>query len=111
MILYHQSDTILKNIVFLKLQSAKQTTKLHFGLHFENSKVPKSSKNVTLDVTLDESVILELIKTDPQITQERIALSINKSSRTVKRTIDSLKAKGIISREGGKRFGYWKVNN
>ena len=111
MILYHQSDTVLKNIVFLKLQSARQTTKLHFGLHFENSKVPKTQKNVTLDVTLDESVILELIKTDPQITQERIALSINKSSRTVKRTIDSLKAKGIISREGGKRFGYWKVNN
>ncbi len=44
------------------------------------------------------------------MTQEKIAQSINKSSRTVKRIIDSLKEKEIISREGGKRFGFWKVN-
>ena len=111
MILYHQSDTILKNIVFLKLQSAKQTTKLHFGLHFENSKVPKSSKNVTLDVTLDELSVLNLLREDGKMTQKQLAESINKSERTIKTITASLKEKGVITRINGKRFGYWKVNN
>ncbi len=103
-------EAFLRNLV-LGEENELKNRYLHISGTLEDPKCHDNSKNVTLDVTLDESVILELIKTDPQITQERIALSINKSSRTVKRTIDSLKAKGIISREGGKRFGYWKVNN
>ena len=103
-------EAFLRNLLLGEKNELKNRY-LHISGTLEDPKCHDNSKNVTLDVTLDESVILELIKTDPQITQERIALSINKSSRTVKRTIDSLKAKGIISREGGKRFGYWKVNN
>ncbi|MBR2412031.1 MAG: HTH domain-containing protein [Clostridia bacterium] len=103
-------EAFLRNLL-LGEENELKNRYLHISGTLEDPKCHDNSKNVTLDVTLDESVILELIKTDPQITQERIALSINKSSRTVKRTIDSLKAKGIISREGGKRFGYWKVNN
>lgn len=103
-------EAFLRNLL-LGEENELKNRYLHISGTLEDPKCHDNSKNVTLDVTLDESVILELIKTDPQITQERIASSINKSSRTVKRTIDSLKAKGIISREGGKRFGYWKVNN
>ena len=42
--------------------------------------------------------------------KEQIAEKIGKSERTVKTIMNSLEEKGVISREGGKRFGYWKLN-
>lgn len=79
---------------------------MHISCTLEAPKCQNDLQNVTLD----EAAVLNLIRNEPLITQKKIALSISKSSRTVKRTIDSLKEKGIVSREGGKRFGYWKVN-
>ena len=67
-------------------------------------------KNCTLDCTLEENAVLAEIKIDSKITQKQIAEKIGKSERTVKTIMNSLEEKGIISREGGKRFGYWKVN-
>ena len=84
---------------------------LHINCTLEAPKCKKDTESCTLDCTLDELSVLNLLREDGKMTQKQLAESINKSSRTVKRTIDSLKAKGIISREGGKRFGYWKVNN
>ena len=63
-----------------------------------------------MDCTLDETLVLNLLKKNPKITQKQIAQEISKSERTVKTITTSLEKKGIISREGGKRFGYWKVN-
>lgn len=102
-------ELFLRNLILGESNELKNRN-MHISCTSEAPKCQNESKNVTLDVTLDETVVLNIIKNDPQITQEKIALSINKSSRTVKRTIDSLKEKGIISREGGKRFGCWKVN-
>ncbi len=41
--------------------------------------------------------------------QSELALLINKSDRTVKRIMDSLKEKNVIERKNGKRNGYWEV--
>ena len=62
-----------------------------------------------MNVTLEEKAILDLLKENPQITQKQISEEIKKSDRTVKRIISSLQKKGIIVREGGKRFGCWNV--
>ncbi len=79
-------------------------------LHIKS--VPKC-QNGTLDcalnVTLEERVVLNLLKENPKITQKQISIGIKKSDRTVKRIILSLQEKEIIVREGGKRFGYWKI--
>ena len=63
----------------------------------------------TLDGTIDENKVLELLKEDSKITQKQIAEKINKSERTVKRIIEALRKNGYIVREGGSRFGYWKI--
>lgn len=79
-------------------------------LHIKS--VPKCRRieeNCTLDCTLDESVVLKLIAENPKITQKQIAEKINKSERTVKTITVSLEENGFIAREGGKRFGYWKI--
>lgn len=59
---------------------------------------------------MDETLVLNLLKQKPQMTQKQLAQEINKSERTIKTITSKLEEKGIISREGGKRFGHWKVN-
>ena len=63
----------------------------------------------TLNVTLREQIVLNLIVSNPKIKQEDIAASIGVSDRTVKRIVDSLKEKGLIVRRNGKRDGWWDV--
>lgn len=66
-------------------------------------------KNCTLKCTLDEAAILKIIAEDSNITQKEIAKRIEKSERTVKNKIASLKEKGYIRRVNGKRYGTWEV--
>ena len=78
-------------------------------LHIKSvSKCQNDTLDDGLNVTLEESVVLNLLKENPKITQKQISTEIKKSDRTVKRIILSLQEKEIIVREGGKRFGYWK---
>lgn len=98
-------ELFLRNLLLGENNELKNRN-LHINCTLETPKC----QNVTLDVTLEESQVLKLLKNDNKLTQKQIAELISKSDRTVKRIISSLEEKGIISREGGKRFGYWKVN-
>jgi predicted HTH transcriptional regulator len=98
-------ELFLRNLLLGENNELKNRN-LHTNCTLETPKC----QNVTLDVTLEESQVLKLLKNDNKLTQKQIAELISKSDRTVKRIISSLEEKGIISREGGKRFGFWKVN-
>ena len=63
----------------------------------------------TLDCTLEEFALLELIAKNPSITQQKLADISGKSLRTVKRLMRSLQDKNYIRRESGKRYGKWEV--
>ena len=69
-----------------------------------NSKDSKC-KNCTLE---ELAIINELIK-NPSITQKELASILGKSERTVKTRTVEMRAKGLITRENGKRNGKWKV--
>lgn len=73
-----------------------------------NSKVPKCQFD-TLDCTLDELAVLELIKKNPTVKQQEMADATGKSLSTVKRLMKSLQDKNYIRRESGKRYGKWEV--
>ena len=72
---------------------------------------PKVSKYQfdTLDCTLEELAVLELVAKDPAIKQQEIAESTGKSIATIKRIMKSLQDKNYIRRESGKRYGKWEV--
>lgn len=59
--------------------------------------------------TLEEQAILNIIRNNPSIKQEEIALKINKSVRTVKTYISAMQDKGLIERRNGKRHGVWII--
>lgn len=71
-------------------------------------KVPKYQFD-TLDCTLEEVAVLELVAKNPTIKQQELAEATGKSIATIKRIMKSLQDKNYIRRESGKRYGKWEV--
>ncbi len=67
--------------------------------------------NCTLNCTLEESALLQFLKENPKATQEMIAKTINRSTRTVKTMTVRLTEKGFLVRKNGKRDGWWEVKS
>ena len=63
----------------------------------------------TLDCTLEELAVLELVAKDPTIKQQELVEATGKSIATIKRIMKSLQDKNYIRRERGKRYGKWEV--
>ena len=78
------------------------------ALQSTNSKVSKCQFD-TLDCTLEELAVLELVTKNPAIKQQEIAEQTGKSIATIKRIMKSLQDKSYIRRESGKRYGKWEV--
>lgn len=60
-------------------------------------------------ISLDEQTIINLVKRNPNITQEDIAENLNKSLRTVKTRMKDMQEKEMIKRENGKKDSLWTV--
>lgn len=91
----HREDIMVK---FSALQSAKVTD--------------AKALNVTKDVTKDDVIemkILVLLKENASITTTEMSKQLSVNRRTIQRSLEVLKNKGVIERKGGKRYGYWEV--
>ena len=73
-----------------------------------NSKVSKYQFD-TLDCTLEEVAVLELVAKNPTIKQQELVEATGKSIATIKRIMKSLQNKNYIRRKGGKRYGKGEV--
>lgn len=65
--------------------------------------------NELINLSATEETIINAIRKNPKISKPKISKECNISEATVKRTIDSLKRKGLIKRVGSNKGGYWKV--
>lgn len=92
---YNVEDIMVK---FKALQSAK----------VPNSKVPNVTKDVTKSSTMEEAIFV-LIKRNVSITTTEMAEYLSVNRRTIQRGLNALKNKGVIKRKGGKRYGYWEI--
>jgi len=102
-------ELFLKNLILGETNPLKNRD-MHISGSLSAPKCQNETPDVTLDVTLDEMKVLNLLKTDGTLTQKKIGELIGKSDRTVKRITASLEEKKYIERVNGKRFGHWKVN-
>ena len=69
-----------------------------------NPKV-QNGKDEPLEIRLRKA-----IGTNPKATYDELAEVLHVSRSTVKRIVKEMISSGIISREGGKRYGFWKIN-
>ena len=56
-------------------------------------------ENGTLELSLEDLVIIKALKENPQITQKDLAVKVRKSERSIKRKTVLLQEKGFIKRE------------
>ncbi|MDY6352817.1 MAG: MarR family transcriptional regulator [Lachnospiraceae bacterium] len=71
------------------------------------SDIRSDISNVTLNDT--EKSILTILKHDPATSRDEMAERVSRTVRTVQRTLDSLRKKGYIQREGSKSNPRWTV--
>ena len=69
----------------------------------DQPKVPKDQNDTLADK------LIEAIKCDPKIKQDKLAEKFKVSVPSIKRAMKLLSDGGKIERKGGKRFGYWVV--
>ena len=100
----------------LLLDAGHELKNRYMHIDFENESTIQSAKNIvskcqngTLELSPEELVILNILKTEPFATQKRIAELSGKSERTIKRRTVEMQERGLIIRENGKRNGKWKV--
>ena len=86
----------------------KEATRPDLGL-LENSHDSKC-KFCTLNCTLEDVSVLNILRDNPSATQKEIASIIGKSERTVKTITVNLTQKGMIERKKGRRNGFWQIN-
>ena len=80
-------------------------------MHIDYKENVKEINNSGNNLSLEEQAILNIIKNNPSIKQEEIAIKINKSLRTVKNYMAIMQEKSLIERKNGKRDGEWIIIN
>ena len=81
----------------------------YMHVDYENN---SNESNIAIsNYSLEEQAILNVIRINPSMKQEDIAMQINKSLRTVKNYMAEMQKNGIIERKNGKRDGEWIIIN
>ena len=81
-------------------------------LHIDFESATQSANSMASkckNCTLEEIAIINILKSNPKITQEELAKKIGKTKRTAIRNTTEMQAKGLIRRKNGKRNGEWEV--
>lgn len=65
--------------------------------------------NVGIGTSDNEILLIELIRQNSKITVKEIADTLKLSKRQCERIIADLKHRGILSRKGTNRTGYWTI--
>ena len=69
----------------------------------------KVTVKVTVKVTLNQKKILEVIKNNPQITQEELANVLGLTRKSINSNMKKLQENGLLKRIGADKNGYWQV--
>ena len=68
------------------------------------------TKNVGINVGINELKVVELLRKNNQTTAKEAAEFLEISIRHSERLFTSLKQNGVIQRIGSNKTGYWKIN-
>jgi len=80
-----------------------------------NEDNPLNNKELHINSIQNENIesretrIIKILKNNPRIKSDELALQLGVSVRTIKSLMSAMEKDGIIKRINGKRFGYWEV--
>lgn len=104
----YEEITFLEKFFYNLLSNTNYELNNRF-MHVEYVQSANRTSSKCNDCTLDEQAIINIIKSNPTVKQEKIANMINKSVRTIKNRMNEMQAKGLIARKNGKRNGEWII--
>lgn len=88
----------------------KQRILQYQGVDSVNRKnVGVKSKNVGVNLTLNQRKIYDMIKGNPSIAHMTIATTLSITTKTAKRATKTLREYGLIRREGSDKTGKWVI--
>lgn len=88
-----------------KYELKNRYTHIDYSQKNDNIKLEKGKYSI------EEQAIIKILKENPSITQEEIAIRINKSLRTTKTYMIEMQRRGLIERKNSKKTGEWSVIN
>lgn len=83
--------------------------KINDELNVNDGEINGELNSALLYLNKSELAVYHLIEKAPQNSRQEIAEQLHISTRTVDRAIKTLIQKDLISREGSKKIGHWKV--
>lgn len=103
-----EDTTYLEKFFYNLLTGSNYELKNRYA-HIDYVQEENESESKASNQTLEEQAIINILKKNPSVTQEEIAIEINKSLRTVKNYMSEMQAKGLIERVNSKKNGEWIV--
>lgn len=84
-------------------------TRPSFKENIEQTTQVTTDKPTDKEFSTTEKLILELILSNPSITQNEMATKLGMTADGIRYNTDKLKAKGVLKRVGGKKNGRWNI--
>ena len=75
----------------------------------EKKEVENTIRDTIKQLPVNEKRILEEMDKNPRTTAEELSQLIEINLRNVKKNTDRLKRKGLITRVGSRKSGYWEI--
>ena len=75
-----------------------------------SEKVSKPSEEISKPSEKTSEKIISLLRQNQALTAQEIAAILGKTRRTIEMQINKLKAKGILTRVGADKGGYWQIS-
>ena len=70
-----------------------------------------SEKNEIYELTDTQKKMVELLRSDKQLSAKKIAEQLGLGSRSIEKNIKKLKSLGFLIRHGSPKNGYWEVTD
>jgi ATP-dependent DNA helicase RecG len=97
--------------VEIKYENADTDFKIEFSRIDRNKSPLSGQKNDRINDHISdlEQAVLSCLREEPGMTNAELIVKTGKSQRTITRVLAALKGKGLITRIGSNKTGYWQV--
>lgn len=81
----------------------------YYDKNYGTYDLSKKDNSIEKQLNATQLKMIELIKSNPRITQENMATEVGLSIHTIKKNVGILRNANILERKGSKKDGYWII--
>lgn len=93
----------------ITIEEAKRLVDSYYECALSRNIPPNVTVNVTVKLTVNQKNILDIVKENPNISQEAIASELGLARETVNRNMKKLQESNVLKRLGADKNGRWEI--